>query len=80
MALRKCRFYRPKAALLPCKTYAFGMQNNRFCNALMMRLLGESYCCEKYLHFSCLFFTYIIKYIGEITCRRELCFQLGRVK
>ncbi|APW32497.1 hypothetical protein BWX39_07545 [Prevotella intermedia ATCC 25611 = DSM 20706] len=71
MALRKRRFYRPKAALLPCKTYAFGMQNNRFCNALMMRLLGESYCYEKYLHFSCLFFTYTIKYIGEIVWRKE---------
>ncbi|ATV53545.1 hypothetical protein CTM50_11245 [Prevotella intermedia] len=37
LALRKRRFYRPKAALLPCKTYAFGMQNNRFYNALTMR-------------------------------------------
>ncbi|PDP82724.1 hypothetical protein CLI69_03740 [Prevotella intermedia] len=80
MALRKRRFYRPKAALLRCKTYAFGMQNNRFCNTLMMRWLDKSCRCEKYLHFSYLFFTYTIKYIGEITCRRELCFQLGRVK
>ncbi|ATV25835.1 hypothetical protein CTM62_03270 [Prevotella intermedia] len=80
LALRKRRFYRPKAALLPCKTYAFGMQNNRFCNTLTMRWLGESYCCEKCLHFSCLFFTYTIKYIGEIVWRKKLRFLVGKVK
>ena len=35
--------------LLPCKTYAFGMQNNRFCKALVVRWLCDSYACEKYL-------------------------------
>ena len=35
LALRKRRFYAAKQPLLPCKTYAFGMQNNRFCNILI---------------------------------------------
>ncbi|MFP3766447.1 hypothetical protein, partial [Prevotella intermedia] len=38
-----------KQPLLPCKTYAFGMQNNRFCNALINRWLCDSCACEKYL-------------------------------
>jgi len=37
LALRKRRFCDAKAPLLPCKTYAFGMHNNRFCNALINR-------------------------------------------
>ena len=37
LALRKRRFCDAKQPLLPCKTYAFGMQNNRFCNALIIR-------------------------------------------
>ena len=36
--------------ILPCKTAAFGTQNNRFCNALITRQLHNSYTCEKYLH------------------------------
>ncbi|PDP81881.1 hypothetical protein CLI69_07505 [Prevotella intermedia] len=36
--------------ILPCKTYAFGTQNNRFYNALIIRLLCDRYACEKYLH------------------------------
>nr|WP_238319745.1 hypothetical protein [Prevotella intermedia] len=51
MALRKRLFCVAKPTLLPCKTAAFGMQNNRFCNALMVRWLSSSYACEKYLHF-----------------------------
>ncbi|PDP67629.1 hypothetical protein, partial [Prevotella intermedia] len=35
LALRKRLFCNAKQPLLPCKTYAFGMQNNRFCNTLM---------------------------------------------
>ena len=35
LALRKRRFCAAKEPLLPCKTYAFGMQNNRFCNILI---------------------------------------------
>jgi len=37
LALRKRRFCTVKAALLQRKTYAFGMQNNRFYNALIIR-------------------------------------------
>ncbi|APW35478.1 hypothetical protein BWX40_11440 [Prevotella intermedia] len=50
LALRKRRFCDAKQPLLPCKTYAFGMQNNRFYNALIIRLLCGRYACEKYLH------------------------------
>ncbi|PJI19021.1 hypothetical protein CTM53_10585 [Prevotella intermedia] len=37
LALRKRLFCVPKEPLLPCKTYAFGTQNNRFYNALITR-------------------------------------------
>ena len=49
LALRKRRFCDAKEPLLPCKTYAFGMQNNRFCNALINRWLRDCYAYEKYL-------------------------------
>ncbi|PJI24091.1 hypothetical protein CTM59_08000 [Prevotella intermedia] len=49
MALRKRRFCAAKQPLLPCKTYAFGMQNNRFCNTLIIKWLRNRYACEKYL-------------------------------
>ena len=41
--------------LLPCKTYAFGMQNNRFCKALVVRWLCDSCTCEKYLQNNSMF-------------------------
>ena len=37
LALRKRLFCAAKPTLLPCKRAAFGMQNNRFCNALTSR-------------------------------------------
>ncbi|PJE98767.1 hypothetical protein CUB97_10335 [Prevotella intermedia] len=37
LTLRKRRFCDAKQPLLPCKTYAFGTQNNRFYNALIIR-------------------------------------------
>ena len=37
LALQKRRFCVAKEPLLPCKTYAFTLQNNRFCNALIAR-------------------------------------------
>ena len=37
LALRKRLFYIAKQPLLPCKTYAFGTQNNRFCKVLIMK-------------------------------------------
>ena len=53
LTLRKRRFCVAKEPLLPCKTYAFGMQNNRFCNTLIIRRLCDSCVCEKYLHLYC---------------------------
>ena len=37
LTLRKRLFYDAKPTLLPYKTAAFGTQNNRFCNTLMVR-------------------------------------------
>ncbi|PIK21271.1 hypothetical protein CTI18_08080 [Prevotella intermedia] len=37
LALRKRLFCNAKPTLLPCKTAAFGTQNNRFCNTLITR-------------------------------------------
>ena len=56
LALRKRLFCDAKQPLLPCKTYAFGMQNNRFCNALIVRRLYDSFACEKCLQPYCPFF------------------------
>ncbi|APW31662.1 hypothetical protein BWX39_02800 [Prevotella intermedia ATCC 25611 = DSM 20706] len=50
LALRKRLFCDAKPTLLPCKTAAFGTQNNRFHKALIMKMLRNSYPCEKYLH------------------------------
>ena len=50
LTLRKRLFYDAKPTLLPCKTAAFGTQNNRFCNALTANKLHDRYACEKYLH------------------------------
>ena len=66
LALQKRLFCAAKPTLLPCKRAAFGMQNNRFCNVLTMRLLGGRYCCEKYLHFCSLFLGYRTKKTDEI--------------
>ena len=51
LALRKRLFCDAKQPLLPCKTYAFGTQNNRFCKALIARRLCDSCACEKYLQY-----------------------------
>ncbi|PJF00349.1 hypothetical protein CUB97_03155 [Prevotella intermedia] len=37
LTLRKWLFCNAKPTLLPCKTAAFAMQNNRFCNVLIER-------------------------------------------
>ena len=57
LTLRKRLFCDAKPTLLPCKTAAFGTQNNRFCNALIDRRLRNRCSCEKYLHLSYLFST-----------------------
>ena len=51
LALRKRLFCAAKPTLLPCKRATFGMQNNRFCNVLITRLLGSSCACDNSLHF-----------------------------
>ena len=51
LALRKRLFCDAKPTLLPCKTAAFGMQNNRFCNALIFSNLDDICVCEKCLQF-----------------------------
>ncbi len=56
LALRKRLFCDAKPTLLPCKTAAFGMQNNRFCKTLIIKQLYDRYVCEKHLHFYALFF------------------------
>ena len=66
LALRKRLFCNAKPTLLPCKTAAFGMQNNRFCNALIVSELRNRYDCEKYLHFYRLFSIYIIRCANEV--------------
>ncbi len=65
MALRKRLFCRPKEALLPCKTYAFRTQNNRFCNALITNELSNSYSCEKYLHAYRIIFVHKISFLTK---------------
>ena len=49
LALRKRLFCDAKQPLLPCKTYAFGTQNNRFYKALIASELCKTLACEKYL-------------------------------
>ncbi|APW32714.1 hypothetical protein BWX39_02735 [Prevotella intermedia ATCC 25611 = DSM 20706] len=61
MALRKRLFCNAKPTLLPCKTAAFGTQNNRFCNTLITKVLCNSYVCEKYLHDYYLFRLHVIR-------------------
>ena len=65
LALRKRLFCDAKPTLLPCKTAAFAMQNNRFCKALIISLLYNKHCSEKYLHHCCLFLPIVIRCIGE---------------
>nr|WP_260378765.1 hypothetical protein [Prevotella intermedia] len=56
MALRKRLFCDAKPTLLPCKTAAFGTQNNRFCKPLKVSELHDICACEKYLqHYHFLF-------------------------
>nr|WP_273412875.1 hypothetical protein [Prevotella aurantiaca] len=63
--MRKRLFCDVKPTLLPCKTAAFGMQNNRFCKTLIISLLYNRYCYEKYLHHYCPFLPIVIRCIGE---------------
>ena len=58
MTLRKRLFWTAKEPLLPCKTYAFAMQNNMFYNVLIINKLNKSYSLEKYLQLCSLFPTH----------------------
>ncbi|ATV26684.1 hypothetical protein CTM62_08115 [Prevotella intermedia] len=62
LALRKRLFCVAKPTLLPCKTAAFGMQNNRFCNALIYSWLGNKYVYEKYLQ------CYDVLFVHKVSC------------
>ena len=66
LALRKRLFCSTKEPLLPRKTYAFGMRNNRFYNILIVRCLCNSCACEKCLHFYRLFSVYKTRNRGEV--------------
>ncbi|PJF00063.1 hypothetical protein CUB97_01505 [Prevotella intermedia] len=72
MTLRKRRFCVAKEPLLPCKTYALGMQNNRFCSALIQSGLCNSCSCEKYQHFYCCLslYKYKVENVGETELKR----------
>ncbi len=63
LALQKQLFRDAKPTLLPCKTAAFGMQNNRFCKVLITRWLHDSCTCNKSLHVFRLFPTYTMRNI-----------------
>ena len=62
LTLRKRLFCDAKPTLLPCKTAAFGMQNNRFCNVLIFSKLNNSYAYEKYLQF------YYALFVHKVSC------------
>jgi len=69
LALRKRLFCEAKPTLLPCKTAAFGTQNNRFYKALITRELNNRSSTEKYLQLSYLLF-YIIMKVQKIKRRK----------
>lgn len=50
----------------PINHFAFVLQNNRFCNVLIMRWLYDRYSCKKYLHFLSILFVQKVKNIGKI--------------
>ena len=60
LTFQKRLFCDAKPMLLPCKTAAFGMRNNRFHNVLINMKLNDSCAYEKDLQLSSLFPTYIL--------------------
>ena len=77
LTLRKRRFCVAKEPLLPCKTYAFGMQNNRFYNVLITSDLADSYACEKYLQHSRLFFTHKMSCSRLVSLFRNIAYGIA---
>ena len=75
-ALRKRLFCNAKQPLLPCKTYAFRTQNNRFYNALIVSKLRNRHAYEKCLHYFRSLPTYIIRsYIIRCASEVSCCFE-----
>ncbi|ATV27011.1 hypothetical protein CTM62_09290 [Prevotella intermedia] len=74
MALRKRLFCDAKQPLLPCKTYAFGMQNNRFWNVLIINELRNRNACEKYLQIFPFSLLYWKAYCKVFVKTFRLCF------
>ena len=80
LTLRKRRFCVAKQPLLPCKTYAFGMQNNRFCNTLVTRWLYNRYACDKYLQIFCLLSVCKTRRAGAVGLDAKGCFPFSKVE
>ncbi|AFJ08073.1 hypothetical protein PIN17_A0539 [Prevotella intermedia 17] len=80
LALRKWLFCNAKPTLLPCKTAAFGTQNNRFYNALITNELHKSYAYEKLLHYYRLFSAYETKNTRVAKQTAKGFFLFGKAK
>nr|WP_257012833.1 hypothetical protein [Prevotella intermedia] len=70
MALRKWLFCDAKPTLLPCKTAAFGMQNNRFCNVLVTSWLGDMGILKNSLQSCCFVSDCKIRNVREVILLR----------
>ena len=77
LTLRKRRFCVAKEPLLPCKTYAFGMQNNRFYNALITSDLANSCTCKKYLQYFRFFFTHKMSCSRLVSLFRNIAYGIA---
>ena len=77
LTLRKRRFCVAKEPLLPCKTYAFGMQNNRFYNVLITSDLANSCACEKYLQYFRFFFTHKVSCSRLVSLFRNIAYGIA---
>ena len=81
LALRKRLFCVAKPTLLPCKTAAFGTQNNRFYNALKTNELHKNHAYEKLLHYYRLFSAYETKNtrVAEQTAKGFFLFRKAKL-
>ena len=79
--LRKRLFCDAKPTLLPCKTAAFGTQNNRFYNALITNELHKNHAYEKLLHYYRLFSAYETKNtrVAEQTAKGFFLFRKAKL-
>ena len=80
LVFQKRRFCDAKQPLLPCKTYAFGMRNNRFWRVKALLLIISGLCLVGYDSFLLRFFIPLL-YI-EYRCREveEKCYGFLNVK